>query len=86
MLGHDHTMLNISTYQFKAKIVKPGSLEAISKGDNTVDNDVWIGFRSTIMSGVHIGQGAVVAAGAVVTKDVPPYAIVGVVPARVIKY
>ena len=86
MLGLDHELHNASTYPFKAKIVKPGSLEAISKGNITVDDDVWIGFRSTIMSGVHIGQGAVVAAGAVVTKDVPPYAIVGGVPAKVIKY
>ena len=51
-----------------------------------VDNDVWIGYGATILSGVHIGQGAVIAAGAVVTKDVPPYAIVGGVPAKVIKY
>ena len=57
-----------------------------SKGAIIVDDDVWIGYGATIMSGVHIGQGAVVAAGAVVTKDVPPYAIVGGVPAKVIKY
>jgi virginiamycin A acetyltransferase len=86
MLGHDHELHHISTYPFRARIVNPGSFEAISKGNITVDDDVWIGFRTTIMSGVHIGQGAVVAAGAVVTKDVPPYAIVGGVPARVIKY
>ena len=48
--------------------------------------DVWIGFRTTIFSGVHIGQGAIVAAGSVVTRDVPPYTIVGGVPANVIKY
>lgn len=52
----------------------------------TVGNDVWVGSRAMIMGGVRIGDGAVVAAGAVVTKDVPPYAIVGGVPARVIKY
>lgn len=51
-----------------------------------IGNDVWIGFRATILSGVTIGDGAVVAAGAVVTKDVPPYAVVGGVPAKVIKY
>lgn len=51
-----------------------------------IGNDVWIGTRVLIMGGVTIGNGAVVAAGAVVTKDVPPYAIVGGVPARVIKY
>ena len=62
------------------------SLEGTSKGDIIVADDVWIGYRATILSGVHIGQGAVIAAGAVVTKDVPPYAIVGGVPARVIKY
>ena len=51
-----------------------------------IGNDVWIGRGVTLMSGVRIGNGAVVAAEAVVTKDVPPYAIVGGVPARVIKY
>ena len=51
-----------------------------------VGNDVWIGARATIMGGVHIGSGAVVAGGAVVTKDVPPYAIVGGNPAKFIKY
>ena len=53
---------------------------------STVGNDVWIGDHVIIMGGVSIGDGAVIAAGAVVTKDVPPYAIVGGVPARVLKY
>lgn len=52
----------------------------------TIGNDVWIGDHAIIMGGVNIGDGAVVAAGAVVTKDVPPYAIVGGVPARIIKF
>lgn len=51
-----------------------------------IGNDVWIGMKSTIMGGIHIGNGAVVAAHSVVTKDVPPYAIVGGVPAKVIRY
>lgn len=51
-----------------------------------IGHDVWIGTRVLIMGGVSIGNGAVIGAGAVVTKDVPPYAIVGGVPAKVIKY
>lgn len=51
-----------------------------------IGNDVWIGARATILERVTIGDGAVVAAGAIVTKDVPPYAIVGGVPARIIRY
>lgn len=54
--------------------------------DVVIGNDVWIGTRSVILDGVTIGDGAIVAAGAVVTKDVPPYAIVGGVPAKVIRY
>lgn len=52
----------------------------------TIGNDVWIGRQCIILDGLTIGDGAVVAAGAVVTKDVPPFAIVGGVPAKVIKY
>jgi acetyltransferase-like isoleucine patch superfamily enzyme len=55
-------------------------------GDIIVENDVWIGAKSTIMSGVKIENGAVIAACSVVTKDVPPYAIVGGNPAKIIRY
>lgn len=51
----------------------------------TIDDDVWIGDRVLILAGVHIGKGAIIGAGAVVTKDVPPYAIVGGNPAHIIR-
>lgn len=56
------------------------------KLDVEIGNDVWIGERAMLIGGVHIADGAVVLAGAVVTKDVPPYAIVGGVPAKIIRY
>lgn len=52
----------------------------------SIGNDVWIGSDVTLFDGVTIGDGAIIAAGAVVTKDVPPYAIVGGIPAKIIKY
>lgn len=54
--------------------------------ETIIENDVWIGARVTVLDGVKIHNGAIVAAGALVTSDVPPYAIVGGVPAKVIKY
>ena len=51
-----------------------------------IGNDVWIGYQSIILGGIKIGDGAVVGAGAVVVKDVPPYSVVGGVPAKVLKY
>ena len=56
------------------------------KGDIVIGDDVWIGYGAIILSGIHIGQGAIIGAGSVVTKDVPPYAVVGGVPAKVLKY
>ena len=55
------------------------------RGDIVIGNDVWIGYEAVILSGVTIGDGAIVAARSVVTKDVPPYTIVGGVPARTIR-
>lgn len=51
-----------------------------------IDSDIWIGTNVTILNGVHISRGCIVAAGAVVTKDVPPYAVVGGVPAKVLQF
>ncbi len=51
-----------------------------------IGNDVWIGEKASLIEGIRIGHGAIIAAGAMVTKDVPPYAVVGGVPARIIRY
>ena len=80
---HRHDL--ISTYPFVSRYFDTDE-DKNSKGNIVVKDDVWIGFRVTILSGVTIGQGAIIAAGSVVTKDIPPYAIVGGVPAKVIKY
>lgn len=56
-----------------------------NKGDIVIGNDVWIGYEAVIMSGVTIGDGAIIGTRALVTKDVPPYTIVGGVPARQIR-
>lgn len=56
-----------------------------NKGDIVIGNDVWVGYEAVIMAGVHIGDGAIIGTRAVVRKDVPPYTIVGGVPAREIR-
>lgn len=56
-----------------------------NKGDIVIGNDVWIGYEAIIMAGVHIGNGAIIATRAVVTKDVPPYTIVGGILAKPIR-
>lgn len=63
----------------------PIDRKLISKGPIIIEKNVWIGEMSIILSGVHIGEGAIIAANAVVTKDVPPFAIVGGVPAKILK-
>lgn len=79
-----------STYNYLFSFVKEDrySLFKYVEKDRSViiDNDVWIGDNVTILGGIHIGNGVAIAANSVVTKDVPPYAIVGGNPAKVIKY
>ena len=87
----NHTLKSLSTYTFplfyeewefeKSNITTAWD----NKGDIVIGNDVWIGYEAVIMAGVHIGDGAIIAARAVVTKDVPPYTIVGGTPAKEIR-
>ncbi|TXJ05195.1 MAG: CatB-related O-acetyltransferase, partial [Acinetobacter sp.] len=58
----------------------------LAAGDTIIGDGCWIGSRAMIMQGVKLGEGAVVATGAVVKQDVPPYAVVGGVPAKILKY
>lgn len=74
------------TYVSEEKFSDFNYIDENQKFTVMIGNDVWIGSGVKIMEGITIGDGAVVAAGAIVTKDVPPYAIVGGVPAKVIKY
>ncbi len=89
MNGANHLTDAISTYPFA--VFGHGWEHAMDgkqypqKGDITIGNDVWIGYRATIMAGVTIGDGAIIAANATVTKDVAPYAIVGGNPAMEIR-
>jgi virginiamycin A acetyltransferase len=75
-LGSNHNINNVTTYMFG------DSNTLTTKGNIEIGHDVWIGFGSTIFSGVKIGHGAVIAGGSVVTKDVDPYTIVGGNPAK----
>lgn len=87
----NHSLKSLSTYTFplfyedwdleKADVASAWD----NKGDIIIGNDVWIGFEAIVMAGVRIGDGAIVAARAVVTHDVSPYTIVGGVPAKVIR-
>lgn len=87
----NHTLRSLSTYPFPLFFEEWGldkkSVAAAwdNKGDILVGNDVWIGYEAVIMQGVSIGDGAVIGSRAVVTKDVPPYTIVGGIPARQIR-
>ncbi len=85
IVSSEHPYKNLTTYPIKVMILKEEK-EACSKGDIIVKDDVYIGANSIILSGVTISQGAIIKAGSIVTKDIPPYAIVGGNPAKIIKY
>lgn len=90
----NHNMGGFSTYPFMNFMMTADTTgeeiaaifeESVSKGDTLVGNDVWIGMEAVIMPGVTIGDGAIIGAHAVVTKDVAPYTVVGGNPAGVIR-
>ena len=87
----NHTLQSLSTYPFPIFFdewqldVKNITAAWDNKGDIVIGNDVWIGYEAVIMAGVIIGDGAIIGTRAVVTKDVPPYTIVGGIPARPIR-
>jgi virginiamycin A acetyltransferase len=88
MLGGEHQVNWVTTYPF-AELISGFGAEArqgSSKGDVVIENDVWIGLNALILSGVSIGNGAIVGAGSVVTKNVAPYSIVAGNPARHLRY
>jgi virginiamycin A acetyltransferase len=87
MNGSNHAMDGISTYPFKVfgKSWSDAAMNVVSKGDTVIGNDVWIGNSVTIMQGIHIGDGAIIGTNALVTKNVPPYTIVGGNPATPIR-
>ncbi|MFC8721114.1 CatB-related O-acetyltransferase [Kitasatospora sp. NPDC057198] len=91
MAGAEHPTAGVSTYPFTmfggrwAEETLDIVTAMPSRGDTVVGNDVWFGYQATVMPGVRIGDGAIIAAGAVVTADVPPYTVVGGNPARTIR-
>ncbi|MFG1869512.1 CatB-related O-acetyltransferase [Micromonospora arborensis] len=91
MAGADHPTMGVSTFPFTifGGEWTERTLDIVTampnRGDTVVGNDVWFGYQATVMPGVRIGDGAIIAAGAVVTADVPPYTIVGGNPAKAIR-
>lgn len=85
LLGGEHHLDRLLTYPIEEKFMGHENT-AISKGAIEIGDDVWIGASAIIMSGVSVGQGAVIGAGAVVTKSIPPYAIVVGNPAKIVKF
>ena len=86
--GGNHRVDWVSTFPFRAVLGLPGAFSdghPASKGSVTVGNDVWLGYGATVMSGIEVGDGAVIAAKAVVTQDVAPYSVVAGCPAREIR-
>ena len=91
MNGANHRMCSVTTYPFNImghgwEKASPKEEDMPYKGDTVVGNDVWIGQNVTVLPGVHIGDGAIIGANSVVSKDVPPYCVVGGNPIKIIRY
>ena len=89
LLGGEHAHDMVTTYPHRILWGMEGAGEdgfPTKTGDTLVGSDVWAAYGATLLSGVHVGDGAIVANGALVTKDVPPFAVVGGCPAKVIRY
>ena len=91
MRSANHSLASLSTYPFPIFYEEWGldvrdiTAAWMPKGDIVIGNDVWIGYEAVVMAGVTIGDGAIIGARAVVTRDVPPYTIMGGVPAKEIR-
>ncbi len=83
----NHDPENFTTYHIEKNMLNKKTVhEKVSKGPIVIGNDVWIGAQCVILSGAEIGDGAIIAANSVVTGKIPPYAIAGGTPAKIIKY
>jgi len=87
ILGGNHRTDTITNFPLFSKYISNSPIhDANTKGPIIIEDEVWIGSEAIILSGVRIGKGAVIAAGSVVTKEIPAYAIAGGNPAKIIKY
>ena len=87
LTGRNVTIIdnNHGSIEYEYMIVPPLERRMVSKGSVVIGNNVWIGDKATILAGVRIGDGAIVAANSVVTKDIPDYCVVGGNPAKILK-
>lgn len=87
ILSGNHQTETLFTYPIQSLLTNGHCpKDSVSKGAVIIEDEVWIGYGALILSGVTIGKGSIIAAGSVVTRDVPPYAIVGGNPAKIIRY
>lgn len=87
LLGGNHRVDLLTSYPLYSNLLaRSAKHDALTKGPIVIEDEVWIGFGTCVLSGVKVGKGAVIAACSVVTKDIPPYAIVGGNPAKILKF